>query len=418
MYPRISVNLGNLLLSFSETLDLASTDLALHQMRTAFMAWELAKHANLSESRQERVFLAGLLHDIGALSLEEKIALHEGYEGDTEEHCQRGAVLFASNSWLATCAPIVLNHHRDFCDWPGEADAEVLFDSQILNLADFVERQMRRDVYILHQDEEIRRRLTELNDKQLCKEVVALFCELSQREEFWLDAASPRLYSLLLRNGPFRRIEIDLESIGSFAELASRIVDFKSPYTATHSAGVAQCASVLAHLAGLSSIEVKMMEVAGLLHDLGKLVVPNVILEKPAALTREEFSVIRQHAYYTFSVLSSIQGLQQIAEWAAFHHERLDGQGYPFKRKADELSLGARIMAVADIFTALTEDRPYRKGMEPMRIREIMEDQTKRAFIEARIVRILLDNDGDVRRALLDRQGQAREQYVRTLART
>jgi len=149
------------------------------------------------------------------------------------------------------------------------------------------------------------------------------------------------------------------------------------------------------------------MEIAGLLHDLGKLVVPNSILEKPAGLTHAEMAVIKQHTYYTFSILSTIGGLQMIAEWGAYHHERLDGKGYPFRRKAHEMNLGARIMAVSDIFTALAEGRPYRKGMKTENINNILQEQASHGIQDAHIVKLLLENIEEVRRVVTERQEQA-----------
>ena len=106
---------------------------------------------------------------------------------------------------------------------------------------------------------------------------------------------------------------------------------------------------------------------AGNFHDLGKLVIPNSILEKPGKLNDEEFALMKQHTYFTYSILTTIGGIQEIAEWAAFHHERLDGNGYPFHLNASKLSTGARIMAVADIVTTLAEDRPLPAGDEKRR---------------------------------------------------
>ncbi|HBB18055.1 MAG TPA: hypothetical protein DCZ97_14035, partial [Syntrophus sp. (in: bacteria)] len=107
MYPKISVNLGNLVLSLSDALDLAFSSLAMHQQRTAFIAWELAKRAKLEEKRIENVFIAGLLHDIGALSIEEKKTLHDNETSEVEQHCIRGMNLFKSNPWFAPCADLV-----------------------------------------------------------------------------------------------------------------------------------------------------------------------------------------------------------------------------------------------------------------------------------------------------------------------
>ena len=411
MYPKISVNLGNLILSLSDALDLAFSSLAMHQQRTAFIAWELGKQAKLQEKRIENVFIAGLLHDIGALSIEEKKSLHDNETSAMEAHCIRGQHLFKSNPWLAPCADLVRYHHRDWVTCEEPRDAPEVFDSQLLYLADYLERQIDRKTYILHQDQVLCSRLKELADKQISSEIVDLFLEVSHREEFWLDLTSPRLYSLLLHNGPFQTIEVDINNIAIFARLLGMIVDFKSPFTATHSSGVAQCSMLLAEMVGMSESEVKLMEIAGLLHDLGKLVIPNSILEKPAGLTHTEMAVIKQHTYYTFSILTTITGLQMIAEWGAYHHERLDGKGYPFRREAHEMNLGARIMAVSDIFTALAEDRPYRKGMGAERIKDILQEQASRGIQDARIVKLLLENIEEVRTAVTEKQEQARYYY-------
>jgi HD-GYP domain-containing protein (c-di-GMP phosphodiesterase class II) len=411
MYPKISVNLGNLVLSFSDALDLGFSSLAMHQQRAAFIAWELGKRAKLPEKRIENVFLAALLHDIGALSIEEKKSLHDHETSAVQQHCIRGQHLFQSNPWLAPCADLVRYHHRDWVTYEEPRDTPEVFDSQLLFLADYLERQIDRKTYILHQNQELGNRLTELADTQISSEIVDLFLEVSDREEFWLDLTSPRLYSLLLHNGPFRTIEVDINNIAIFANLLGMIVDFKSPFTATHSSGVAQCSMLLAKMVGMSETEVTLMEIAGLLHDLGKLVVPNSILEKPAGLTDAEMAVMKQHTYYTFSILSTIGGLQMIAEWGAYHHERLDGKGYPFRREANELNLGARIMAVSDIFTALAEDRPYRKGMKSENIKNILQEQVSSGIKDPHIVKLLLENIEEVRRIVTERQEQARDYY-------
>ena len=103
--------------------------------------------------------------------------------------------------------------------------------------------------------------------------------------------------------------------------------------------------------------------IAGLLHDLGKLSIPDHILEKPGALDEQEKLLMKQHTFYTYHLLGKIDAFHTVKEWAAFHHEKLNGEGYPLGLEAAEISLGARIMAVSDIYQALSEDRPYRKAM-------------------------------------------------------
>jgi len=411
MYPKLMVNLGNLVLSISDALDLSFPSLAMHQQRVAFIAWELSKKARLNESRIERVFLAALLHDIGALSIEDKRSLHDNETSDMGQHCIRGANLFKSNAWLSACSDLVKYHHRDWDVWEKTCITPTAFDSQLLYLADHMERQIDRNTYILHQNEKLSNNLKNLSGKKISSEIVDLFFETSCREEFWLDLTSPRLYSLLLRNGPFQSISIDINNIMTFASLLSMIVDYKSNFTATHSSGVARCSMHLAKMTGMSESEIQLMQAAGLLHDLGKLVIPNSILEKPAGLTQAEMAIMKQHTYHTFSILSSIAGFQIVAEWGAYHHERLDGTGYPFRLQAHEISLGARIMAVADVFTALVEERPYRSGMSLPAIKKILLEMATLHIMDSRIVRLLLDNIGEIYKSVSERQAQVREHY-------
>jgi HD-GYP domain-containing protein (c-di-GMP phosphodiesterase class II) len=416
MDTRCSVNLGNLLLSLSDAMDLVDASVALHQHRTAFIAWELGKAADLSEEAIERLFVAGLLHDIGALSPEEKMSLHRFETDETEQHCVRGCALMQTVPWFTSAAKIVRYHHHEWRLQDEPITSQVVLESQILFLADYLERIIRRDIYILHQDELLKEKITALSGTALHPDIVDLFRQLSRKEEFWLDLVSPRLYSLLLHNGPYRYQDIDIESITTIGELFRNIIDFRSRFTSTHSSGVAECAAVLSKLFGFSKAEANLMRVAGNFHDIGKLSVSNAILNKPDKLTKDEFALIRQHTYHTFSIMNTIGGLQHIAEWAAFHHERLDGSGYPFHHEASRLGTGARIMAVADIFTAIAEDRPYRKGMEYHEIEKVLKKQAEMNFIDKRIVNLLIENYSDVLKTVKERQDITREFYEQQFA--
>ena len=97
------------------------------------------------------------------------------------------------------------------------------------------------------------------------------------------------------------------------------------------------------------------MYLAGALHDIGKVAIGNEIIEKPGRLTEDEFAVMKHHAAYTYYILNEIDDFDEMRDWAAFHHERLDGTGYPFGKKAEELNTQERIMACVDIYQALTE---------------------------------------------------------------
>ena len=133
------------------------------------------------------------------------------------------------------------------------------------------------------------------------------------------------------------------------------------------------------------------IRIAGYLHDLGKLAVPETIIEKPGTLDKDERDIVKSHTYHTYAILKEVKGLEKIAIWASFHHETLTGEGYPFHRSAEEIPLGSRIMTVADIFTALTEDRPYRKGMGKVEVIEIFSKMVSDGKIDKKVTAILLE---------------------------
>lgn len=417
MKRNTTVNLGSLVLSLSDVMELASPLLMQHQQRTAFVVWQMGNAARISNERLEKLFIAALLHDIGALSLEEKISIRNFEVENTQDHCIRGKFLLDNISWLKDSAQIIRFHHTEWQHWGESIENPLVFESQLLFLADYLERAIHREQYILHQHEDIILKIKSLSGSSIHPQVVDLFMSVSHSEGFWLDLVSQRLYYLLLNEGPFRKIEIDFSDISTISELFRNIIDFRSRFTSTHSSGVAASAAMIARIFGLTDTEISLMEVAGNLHDIGKLAIPNSILDKPGKLTKEEMSIIKSHTYYTYSVINSIGGVfKYIAEWAAYHYERLDGSGYPFHCVATELSTGSRILMVADIFTALVEDRPYRKGMSKDEIVKILKPLSDRRLLDTRIVDLLFENYNEIFTHVLEKQATTREFYEKQFA--
>lgn len=399
-------------------MELVSPLIASHQQRTAFIAWRICKAAKLSSETTEMVFVAALLHDVGAITPEEKIDIHSfAYEVEhVMVHCRRGEVLLGRVPWLAPAARIVRFHHREWQEWDKPLDVPYVLESQILFLADFLERSINRNQYILHQNQQLISEISALSGTAIHPQVVDYFLAISHREDFWLDMMSPRLFSLLLHNGPYKKLEIDLVGIVIIAQLFRNIIDFRCRYTATHSSGVAECAAILAQKFGLTETETKLIEIAGNLHDIGKLVVPSAILNKNGELSASDFAVIKQHSYQTLTILNTIGGLQPLAEWAASHHERLDGSGYPFHYSAERLSTPARIIIVADIFTALAEDRPYRKGFAKEQLVAELKRQADEKLLDQKIVNLLLKDYDEIAALVTAKQADTKDYYDRQFA--
>jgi HD-GYP domain-containing protein (c-di-GMP phosphodiesterase class II) len=409
----VAINLGNLMLALSEISDMANPLIAQHQQRVAFIALELARACGADRQMKENIFAAALVHDIGAFSVEEKTAVHNFETLDPEPHCIRGAIVLADTPWFKTIAPIVRYHHTPWANRRQPVAEPIAFAASVILLADYAERLIDRNRYILHQHHGIIDNIRALKGNTVADRVVDLFLEVSQREEFWLDLVSPRLYPNLLCEGLYHDTEIGIKELVSVSTLFRNIIDFKSSFTATHTAGVAACAGKMGELFGYTDFEVDLLQIAGNMHDIGKMIIPNRILEKPGRLTAEEFAVIKSHTYYTYYLIKSIGGLHQIAQWAAYHHEKLDGSGYPFHCRAGEIDNGARMVMVADIFTALAEDRPYRKGMEQNEIYRILAQQARQNLIDSQMVDLLFDHYEAINTFVKLHQEQSQKSYER-----
>lgn len=143
----------------------------------------------------------------------------------------------------------------------------------------------------------------------------------------------------------------------------SAALDARDSYTHGHSLRVTLYSLIMAEALGVSEEGQELIETMGLLHDIGKIGIPDSILLKPGRLTEEEFEIIKTHPQQGKTILKDIKKLNAIAQWLACHHERWDGRGYPYKIKGEQIPFSARIVAIADTYDAMTSDRSYRKGL-------------------------------------------------------
>ncbi len=388
--PRVTLH--RLILSLSEALDFVHPLVADHQQRVAYIALNLARQMMLSRPETIDLFHAAALHDIGLIRLNSRRRnLGPGDVEGVAWHAEAGYELLGGNPLFAQAANIVRHHHVTWDHGQGarHLGVGVPLASHVLALADNVERAIDKSAAVLDQVKPVTEKVRSLSGKTFHPECVEAFCEVSQPEAFWLDCVCTRMYSVLLQQMDWPSLHVDEQTIEPIAKTFARIVDARSHWTATHSVGVTATAVALAQRLRFSPREVFLMRAAGYLHDLGKLSVPTEILEKPGKLTREEENIVNAHSYHTFRILQTIGGMPQVCEWAAFHHERLDGTGYPFRHSAKDLTLGARIMAVADVFTAVTEDRPYRQGMGREQALDILESSCASGGLDGDVVGVL-----------------------------
>lgn len=204
--------------------------------------------------------------------------------------------------------------------------------------------------------------------------LVASFEAVAKNEQFWMTLASPEVDSAVVALVPAgHEVPLDEDYLDDIATAFGQVVDSKSPYTSGHSARVALYTDMIGEALGLSEQRRRWLRRGALLHDVGKLGVSNSVLDKAGALDRSEWDAVKQHAEYSERILSRISAFQELALVAGAHHERLDGTGYPRGLKADEINIETRIITTADIFDAITAERPYRGAIPIPKALEMME---------------------------------------------
>jgi HD-GYP domain-containing protein (c-di-GMP phosphodiesterase class II) len=381
------INLDALVIALSKAMDLVSPSVAHHQIKVAYLAFNIASELGWSGEKQRELILAGALHDCGALSLKDRLKALRFEIDSPYRHAEFGYRLLKNFKPFSPIALLIRYHHTPWqqgkgAHFNGEA---VPLGSHILHLADRVEVLIDRKREILSQVKVVCKKIQQRSGDMFHPELIEAFLSLASKEFFWLDITQAVNYSLVDKMN-LASLEVGLDGLFGIARLFSQMVDFRSRFTVTHSSGVAAVAEKLSHLAGFSERHCRMMKIAGYFHDLGKLAIPSEILEKKGKLTEEEYSVVKSHPYYTHSILETFPNLEMINSWASLHHERMDGKGYPFRLKGEDLLLGSRIMAVADIFAALTENRPYRKGLTGRGALKILQQMVRDSALDGQIV--------------------------------
>jgi len=413
---KMKLNMYDLILCLTDAADLVCPEVADHHKQVAYLAFRIGEEFGLSAEQQRELLLAGLLHDIGAFSVQERLELLE-FEENSREHTENGACMVGLFPPLAHVADIIRHHHEPWDHGQCTGNTRVPLASHILHLADRVAVRIDRSQEVLGQVEDICAAIGAQSGAVFMPELVDTFMRVSRKEYLWLDLAYGSVLNVMPYVMAFDSMELDMERLIGLSHLFACIIDFRSPFTANHSSGVAASAERLAELAGFSPRECRMMRVAGYLHDLGKIAVVNDLLEKPDKLDRQEYNTIRSHTYYTYRTLQNLEDFDTINQWASLHHERLDGSGYPFHLTEDNLPLGSRIMAVADVFTAITEDRPYRAGMGEKEAKTVLHSMVDESILCPYVVSLMDRYFDDINTVRIKAQRESDREYHRFLSR-
>lgn len=384
----LEIKLGQLLSSLSYALDIAENRYLGHSKRTAYIACTIAKEMGLSEEDIVDIYYASLIHDIGMAGHLSNYTVTEIHYHDElkKEHCKLGYEILAKLPIKKEIPKYIIYHHEE---WNGGGPYrlkgdEIPLASQIIHFADYFElffvRNKEKGLSIYDKDT-LYKWLDRYRNKIFNSNICDLFLTIVEKEKFWLDLKSENIDRVLNILDPGQNILINIHDLRKISEAFSILIDAKSTFTYEHSKGISKITSNFANYLGYNPLMIEKLTIAANLHDIGKFVIPFSILEKPDKLTSSEFEIIKSHAYYTKLILKQVEGIEDIAEWAGNHHEKLNGKGYPEKLDESTLTKEDQIIAFADIYQALTENRPYRKGMAPKSAISIMKDMAENGYI-------------------------------------
>lgn len=366
-------------------------DLAMHMQRTAYISLMIAKELKLNKKTIENIYIASSIHDIGFLDKKWSVtAPRDIVESEyITEHEANGVMMLNEISIFEPILTIIGKHH---IAWDENNQKKYAMECHILHMADAFElfTQSQLDNNIPYENIKIEDFIKENNE--FPPELVTVLYKVIKHDILWYRLASARLEQALAEISPVKNTIISTDDLLEVCHLIAKIIDTYSNFTMSHSIKVAKVSRFIAKKMELPLESQKQIQIAGYLHDIGKLYIPIHILEKQGHLTPSEYSLMRVHSYKTDEMLSQIESLRNIKHWAANHHERLDGSGYPRGLVAYELDLPSKILAIADVFTAMAEDRPYRKGMKPERILDIIDEEVHNYRLEKVVFGALKSN--------------------------
>ncbi len=397
------VNLRQTFFCIARALDSVGIDDINHGHRVGYMAYSCAKAMEWSEEECQLVFSLGLIHDCGVAQKRDFYNLLENMQPDNvRQHCLRGYELLSHCPPLSLFADAIMYHHTPWKDLKNIdiADRDKRFAALIFlsDRIDYLKELYPKDQFGNVTQEarnqvclEIGRLSGTLFERDLVREMQNLL----EKEFIWFSMDYQHVEALgqTLPSIPFFEQKLGVDDVMSIAMLMANIVDAKSQFTFYHSQKVAEICQRLAKELGLDPEMQKALYLTGLVHDIGKLHTPEDILHKPSKLNESEYLCIQRHSTDSRYTLQMMFGNSMICEWAGNHHERLDGSGYPRGLQGSEIDLPSRIIAVADVFQALTQARPYRGRMSLKEVMNILSHEVSCGRLDNQVFEVIVRND-------------------------
>ncbi len=389
----MKIDTNSVLFALSLAIDCVEQDLlgvtSNHSKRAAYMSMLLCRQAGMEEEDVFDMASCAILHDNALTEYMRKRGKAELKALENiASHCLLGETNAMLFPFIRDGRYVVKEHHEN---WDGSGffgiqGQNINPRARALRLADNVDLQFALGVDPAGSMEDVITHLEKEKGVYYDPEMVEIFQSLvddtfvSDLENSHIDAALARI------TPPFVR-DLELAELTRMTRLFSSIIDAKSTFTLNHSLGMADIAQKMGYHYGFRQDHLACFIMAAHLHDVGKLAISNSIIDKPGKLDDTEYASMKTHVSITHSILSAIDGFENVSQWAGSHHERLNGTGYPLGLKGNELSLEMRMLACIDVYQALTENRPYRAAMSHEKAISILKDMADKGELDMTVVK-------------------------------
>lgn len=385
---KMKINFNDILYALSYGLDCVESELIgvsrHHGKRVAYISTVMGRAMGMEAPALSDLSACAILHDC---AITEYIQTEIQNNSQDRSHCVMGENNIQGLPFFGDVRGAILYHHEraDGGGPFGKLPRQIPMTARLIHFADCLDAvcnlgSLTRETY-----GQVLQYLVESRGAVFEEEFVELFYQAFPEDSlvgFGGDSLDGQLRDLLAPH----EIEPGDGSLYALAKLFARIIDYKSGFTSHHSIGFAQKAARMADYYGYDGTMKEKLFFTGALHDVGKLIITNDVLEKPGKLDDREYRYIQEHVLYTWEILSQIRGMEDIARWASRHHEKLDGSGYPFGLKEEELSHIDRLMACIDIYQALVEERSYKAGMPHKKAVAMLRNMAARGHLDESVV--------------------------------
>ena len=378
------LNIANVLKTVNSAYERFDKDACLHSLQVAYLTLKICKNLDIDEDTKNSLVIAAYFHDFSAEKTNMCDSLDKYEKGnEVKEHCILGYLLFKFLLPKSDICKFILYHHNTYDVDYIINNIENPLESNIIKLADdisiyniFNEQASVNDVIDFLNERSYMynpnylNRFLDTNAKMAIENVL----NESYKENFWKEVDL---------------LNYKVITIEDIIVCLAFIIDCKCDITNFHSLSVSNTSCMLGKYFNLSENEYYNLKIGSLLHDIGKIAIPNEILKKEGPLTKAEFEIMKQHAVYTYEILSNLKH-EHILNIASNHHEKLNGKGYP--RGLSDLTLSEKIVAVADIFVALIQKRSYKDGFSKDKVIEILSNCANKGEIDGEVVKKVIEN--------------------------